>query len=361
MNEYKFSCRHCGQHLAGDESWAGRQIKCPSCQTDFVVPPVAPPTSPPIPPAPPLAVPPPIPPRAAPVPPLALPARPGPAPVASSGTTVCALAIVAFVLALLTVPLNVAAQLVGFPIGLLSCIPAVICGHMALNQIRGSRNLKGTGLAKTGLILGYLFILVGVVALGFLAYAKLTGQAVPSKRRNQSGFQTSGQPLGGSVGHRESGRTSTKPSDTVAPPEPVDPPVTTDLRSVVITNAPLSGTVFGQPFRPQQAKVWGGSLTLTQAKNNQTELEIWIAFFKPNAEDYVGKTIIVAVGQQGITPHVHLRQMTEGYKTKVYTKDYVMRLEFGQPVGRKLPGKIYLEMPQSSATIISGNFLADLQ
>jgi DNA-directed RNA polymerase subunit RPC12/RpoP len=31
MSEFKFNCPHCGQHLKSDESAAGRQIQCPSC------------------------------------------------------------------------------------------------------------------------------------------------------------------------------------------------------------------------------------------------------------------------------------------------------------------------------------------
>ena len=32
MNEYKFSCPQCQQHLQCDEQFSGRQIQCPACQ-----------------------------------------------------------------------------------------------------------------------------------------------------------------------------------------------------------------------------------------------------------------------------------------------------------------------------------------
>src|SRR5262245_13330535 len=56
MSEFKFACPTCGQHIAGDERWAGRQIKCPACQADMMVPELeAPPTPAPAPaPAPPV-------------------------------------------------------------------------------------------------------------------------------------------------------------------------------------------------------------------------------------------------------------------------------------------------------------------
>ena len=59
-----------------------------------------------------------------------------------------------------------------FCLGLFAAIPAVICGHMALGQIRRSGDtIAGRGMAIAGLVLGYsgivltiLFILVGVIA-----------------------------------------------------------------------------------------------------------------------------------------------------------------------------------------------------
>lgn len=59
MSELKFSCTQCGQHIAADEAWSGRQIQCPKCQAALVVPavPAAPtpvrPSAPPPPPLPP--------------------------------------------------------------------------------------------------------------------------------------------------------------------------------------------------------------------------------------------------------------------------------------------------------------------
>lgn len=38
MSEFKFACLYCGQHIACEESWCGRQITCPSCQKQIRVP-----------------------------------------------------------------------------------------------------------------------------------------------------------------------------------------------------------------------------------------------------------------------------------------------------------------------------------
>jgi hypothetical protein len=57
-------------------------------------------------------------------------------------------------------------------------IPGIICGHLALKQLAREPALKGRGLAKAGLIIGYIVLALCIVlavlilALGF-SYAKL--------------------------------------------------------------------------------------------------------------------------------------------------------------------------------------------
>jgi len=52
-------------------------------------------------------------------------------------------------------------------LGILPGIPAVICGHIAMRQIKRN-NLPGMGFAVTGLITGYLGILVSIVGIVFV-------------------------------------------------------------------------------------------------------------------------------------------------------------------------------------------------
>ena len=46
MAEIKFACPQCGQHIAGNEQWAGHQIQCPTCATTLTVPQGPPPPAP---------------------------------------------------------------------------------------------------------------------------------------------------------------------------------------------------------------------------------------------------------------------------------------------------------------------------
>src|SRR5882762_8894891 len=38
MNEIKFACPHCNQHIACDEGYCGYPIRCPSCEGGLIVP-----------------------------------------------------------------------------------------------------------------------------------------------------------------------------------------------------------------------------------------------------------------------------------------------------------------------------------
>ena len=41
MNEIKFACPHCGQHIACDEGYCGYQIACPACEGAMIAPKLA--------------------------------------------------------------------------------------------------------------------------------------------------------------------------------------------------------------------------------------------------------------------------------------------------------------------------------
>ena len=40
MNQFKFSCPHCEQHLQCDEQFSGREIQCPNCHHLIHIPPI---------------------------------------------------------------------------------------------------------------------------------------------------------------------------------------------------------------------------------------------------------------------------------------------------------------------------------
>jgi Domain of unknown function (DUF4190) len=44
-------------------------------------------------------------------------------------------------------------------------IPGIICGHLAKSELRRNPNLKGSGMATAGLVIGYILMVVNVLGL----------------------------------------------------------------------------------------------------------------------------------------------------------------------------------------------------
>lgn len=153
MPQYKFSCPSCGQHFAGDFGYCGLQMTCPACQKEFVVP--SPGTSAPV--------------ASATAPraqrttvalPAKLPLRPPTAataaPVAPKTSALAVASLICSVGSLLIFPLFV---------------PGIVCGHMALNRLKKDPALRGRNMAKTGLIIGYVVLVLGIlVVVAILAF-----------------------------------------------------------------------------------------------------------------------------------------------------------------------------------------------
>ena len=140
MAQWKFSCPSCGQHFSGDFGYCGREITCSVCQHQFTVP--SPGSAAPVLSAPnaqgrpqrttvslPASIP-------------RFPPRAEPAPVGRKKTSGLALASL----------ICSGGSFIVFPL----FIPGIICGHMARRRLAQDPLLSGTGLAKTGLILGYI-------------------------------------------------------------------------------------------------------------------------------------------------------------------------------------------------------------
>jgi hypothetical protein len=365
MSEFKFSCPNCDQHIAADESWSGAQIQCPKCQSQIVVPRMAVAALATTPPSP--AVPAAASPAPAPPPPLAprvtaqaRPVAPAAPAAQMAAPAFCALAIVSLVLALATLPLNVIGAFVGVPIGLLGCIPAVICGHLALGSIRRNRVLRGSGLAKWGLGLGYFFTVMGVISLAVFAYLKSTGQDLRVGRARPAAPFTSRPIAAPPPGPGAApGPANVAP---VAPPPGMpeaDSPVTTNPERAEIPAKPAAGTLYGRPFTVDKAVFNGIFLQLAQGTKFMPDADIKVFPFLKAGESLADRTFVVSPQTTHGNPHVHLAGGQGGSSRAILTSKYALRLEFGKPTGKRIPFKLYFEAPHSYETIVSGEGVAE--
>ncbi len=66
-------------------------------------------------------------------------------------------------------------------LGILAGIPAVICGHMAMSQIRKNPlRVGGHGMAVAGLVLGYFTVVLFFAMIGLIlvSFAKASSPAI---------------------------------------------------------------------------------------------------------------------------------------------------------------------------------------
>jgi hypothetical protein len=318
MSETKIACPKCSQHIALDDSWAGKTLNCPACGQMFRVP--GTPTPGPVTAAgdEPATTPPP-PPRPA--------ARPQPiraaAPQPAQSTHTSGLAITSLVLSLT---------------GCLS-LGGVICGHLARRQIRRDPSVTGNGLALSGLILGYLGVLVtaGFIALG--AYGFMKGREMAEQ------FEAD---MKAAI---ERGDFSTNSMDEAGGELPDDP---------------VGGMIVGVPFDYYRAKInlAAGTLSIEEGEEFIADQSVMIFLFPKPDEGLTNRTWkISAASPTGGRPHVHLRWLKEDDSpgTTALISGYTLDLTTGDLTNGFIAGKITLKASGKFPVELSGEFNAKVE
>lgn len=138
---------------------------------------------------------------------------------------------------------------------------------------------------------------------------------------------------------------------------------TTNASEIQIPDAPASGMLRGKPFASSRSTLQGGNLTLRQGKGSPPELAITVAFPAKHGEDLAGKSVFVSATQPPPVPRVALRWKNEEGKgeTKSFKQGYLLKLSFGQVQGTRMPGKIYLSLPDNDLSFVAGNFDAEIR
>ncbi len=354
MSDYKFTCPACGQHLMGDESYAGMQIACPSCQLTMTVPPPPQaaaggvpraPSPPPPPPPPPAAAA-----RPAPPPPRRPAAPPGSASPGPKRKT-SGLAVASLVCS--------CATLVAGPLG---AIPGIICGHLARARLRRDPSLGGQGLAKAGLIVGYSLLGVMVVWMGFLVLALVKGMNQGMQQVMEQAARPPKQESRRPRGRKTVETLPVNPQTSV----PVDKTPdgsgwTLDLAGAEIPSTPAQGRVHGRPFTVERVSLQGGWLKLRQGRDFIADMEFGVVLFENDVNRLASRTFTMP-GEQRMTPHIWVNWKEEGTvmpKQTSFTQQYAMRLEFGPISNGRLPGKIYLCVPDAEKSFVRGVFEVD--
>jgi len=147
-----------------------------------------------------------------------------------------------------------------------------------------------------------------------------------------------------------------------APATP-DPRWRMDLADVHIPTNAASGRIWGRTFQLQRATIENGTMALRQGRTWPPDVGVTIVLPKRLAADYAGKRIFIPTNYARRSPRVVLR-IKDDQQRPVSTSfggGYAMRLEFGQIADGKLPGQIYLCIPDDAKSVVVGSFSAEIR
>lgn len=134
--------------------------------------------------------------------------------------------------------------------------------------------------------------------------------------------------------------------------------------AAAIPNQPARGEVQKAAFVVEAAEFENGVLTLRQGKDAATTE---IKLFLHTQPWHVPEQQSIKIAGQGSAPDaplIRIRWNESGQKAprqRDFAEKYTLRLEFDRARDRKLPGKIYLQLPDEDKSQVAGTFTADIR
>ncbi len=146
-------------------------------------------------------------------------------------------------------------------------------------------------------------------------------------------------------------------------PIPTNTSWTMDLNQAVIPEGMAVGRVHGKGFLCERAILRGGLLSLRQGKVWPPELGLSIRLFVQQGEELSGKTIVVRPDRRSPLPEVVVRWKDEQNQEMMERlgSGYALQLVFGQAANGRMPGRIYLALPDESRSFAAGAFDAAIR
>ena len=134
---------------------------------------------------------------------------------------------------------------------------------------------------------------------------------------------------------------------------------TLNVKAADTPDVPAEGKVHGRFFKAERMILNSDGLTIRTAQYPpQAGVTIYL---RPDPiESLYGKSLLFETGTPG-APTVLLRWREQGREAdQAENTGYALRLEFGQPAGNSIPGKIYLCTPDEFKSYVVGNFNAEI-
>ena len=138
---------------------------------------------------------------------------------------------------------------------------------------------------------------------------------------------------------------------------------TMDLASVVLPETPAAGSLHGKGFYCERATLQGGNLILRQGRSGPPDLGVSVSFFAHQGEELSGKSVEIPPDRLPPLPQVTLRWKDEDRKaaTQKIGGGYALKVAFGEAANGRMPGKIYLCLPDDAKSFVAGTFDAEIR
>ena len=127
---------------------------------------------------------------------------------------------------------------------------------------------------------------------------------------------------------------------------------------MTIPDGPVAGRIHGADFIADRAYFQNGTLSLREGTRGSFEFGLSIVFQGVQAEALSGQTINVSTNVAKAVK-VAIRWKGEGEAGREsFESGYALRLEFGTLAKNRLPGKIYVCLPDEGKSYLMGTFSA---
>ncbi|HOX55382.1 MAG TPA: hypothetical protein P5205_01415 [Candidatus Paceibacterota bacterium] len=145
-------------------------------------------------------------------------------------------------------------------------------------------------------------------------------------------------------------------------PIPTNIAWTLEPAKATIPETTAAGSIHGSGFLCERTTVQGGILSLRQGRAWPPDLGITLIFPVRPGEELTGKTIEIAPGHPRPL-RIVLRWKDEQQEsiTETFRDGYVLKISFGQPAEGRLPGRLYLGLPDAARSFVAGTFEAEIR
>ena len=155
---------------------------------------------------------------------------------------------------------------------------------------------------------------------------------------------------------------------TSAPPPPAPPPPRKAEKPKdeppAIPAHPVKGSINKGEFVPNVVEIESGTLTLRQGEGSlATEVKVFL-YTKPWEVPSGRSFKLMQPAANGESPHIRVRSPEAGQsvpRQREYTEKYTLLLELGAEQDKKIPGKIYLALPDEDKSQVAGTFEAAIR